>query len=419
MMRRLLKIAALAGAGLLAVKELLLPSEQPQPENKTDEQREHRSQKVNLKQWTLRIVALLSLFGILGFFIAASGIIPMKASSGHWAVTRWILQFSKNRSIDTHSLGLEIPPLDEPGLVLKGAGHYAIGCFPCHGSPEIKHPRIAQAMLPSPPYLWPESVKREPEELFYIIKHGLKFTGMPAWPVKQRDDEVWAVVAFLRKYPDIDAAEYHRLVNGDVSADKEVEPLTGLLEPQKLPKRILENCARCHGIDGRGRGLGAFPKLAGQNSDYLFSSFEAYARGERHSGIMGPVAAGLNSEEIRKLTDYYASLPQSSPTSSDIIPAIERGKLIAQQGIPRQRIPACTACHGPNDISRNPFYPKLANQYADYLTLQLMLFKKGDRGGTAYAHIMRQIAERLTAEQMRDVALYYESLTSAPDQQSQ
>jgi cytochrome c553 len=400
------KIAAIIGARFLAVKQFLLPSEQ--------------SRKVNPKRLIMRSVALLGLFGILGFLVSVSGIIPMKASSGHWAITRWILQFSKNRSIDMHSMGVEVPSLDEPMLVLKGAGHYAIGCAPCHGSPEIRHPRIAQAMLPSPPYLWPESVKREPEELFYIIKHGLKFTGMPAWPVQQRDDEVWAVVAFLRKYPDIDAAEYQRLVKDDTSL-KGVEPLTGLMPPTEVPQRILENCAKCHGADGRGRGLGAFPKLAGQTSEYLYTAFEAFARGERHSGIMEPVATGLTSEEIRKLADYYASLPEPSSlyASSDIDPTIKRGEEIAQRGVAGERIPACIACHGPGDVIRNPLYPKLTGQYAEYLTLQLMLFKKGNRGGTSYAHIMRQIAERLTSEQMRDVAMYYESLASAPDEEPQ
>jgi cytochrome c553 len=64
---------------------------------------------------------------------------------------------------------------------------------------------------------------------------------------------------------------------------------------------------------------------------------------------------------------------------------------------------------------RNPAYPLVAGQYADYLVLQLELFKKQHRGGTAYAHLMHTVAVRLTPEQMRDVALYYASLDSASD----
>src|SRR5690606_21959964 len=55
-------------------------------------------------------------------------------------------------------------------------------------------------------------------ELFYIVKHGIKFTGMPAFPSLEREDEVWAVVAFLLEMPDMRASEYARMVYGDAEA---------------------------------------------------------------------------------------------------------------------------------------------------------------------------------------------------------
>lgn len=67
---------------------------------------------------------------------------------------------------------------------------------------------------------------------------------------------------------------------------------------------------------------------------------------------------------------------------------------------------------------RNPVYPDLTGQYADYPVLRLELFKKQQRGGTAYAHLMHTVAARLTPEQMRDVALYYASLSSARERPS-
>ena len=115
---------------------------------------------------------------------------------------------------------------------------------------------------------------------------------------------------------------------------------------------------------------------------------------------MAPIAAGLSLDEMRELARYYGGLqePWSSPapTSQASTLAIERGKAIASRGIPRQRVPACVACHGPGATRRNPIYPELAGQYADYLVLQLELFNKGQRGGSAYAHLMRPVATRLT-----------------------
>jgi cytochrome c553 len=415
---RLFKLATIL-AGLVAGGVLAATRSFPSVRAGTPsiDARRDRAGGTGKKRRLLRIAKLFTVFLVVmaigGFLVATSGIIPIKASSGHWAITRWFLQFSKQRSVATQTIGLDVPLLEEPGLVLKGAGHYEIGCRPCHGSPEMRHPRIAQAMTPHPPYL-PQTISRwERDELFYIVKHGIKFTGMPAWPAERRDDEVWAMVAFLRRFPSLDATEYRRMVNGEVAPDDKVVPMQRLLISE-APRVVRESCGRCHGVDGLGRGPNAFPRLAGQHPAYLDFSLQAYARGQRHSGIMEPIAANLSQEEVRELARYYASLPKPPPAVQSEA-AVERGRSIAQQGIPNQRVPACTACHGPGDIPRNQTYPLLAGQYADYLVLQLELFKQEKRGGTAYAHIMRQVAAGLNAGQIRDVAHYYSSLDSALD----
>lgn len=95
--------------------------------------------------------------------------------------------------------------------------------------------------------------------------------------------------------------------------------------------------------------------------------------------------------------------------SSEEQDAVRRGEAIAKQGIPAQRVPSCTDCHGPGPAPRNSSYPDHAGQYADYLVSQLELFKNNQRGGTVFAHLMAQVAANLNAQQMRDVAAYYAS----------
>lgn len=277
-------------------------------------------------------------------------------------------------------------------------------------------------MTPHPPYLPPVLHEWQPEELFYIVKHGVKFTGMPAWPTQERDDEVWAIVAFLRKFPELDEQEYSSMVYGEEmnlgarqpgATGGEVVPMQALSGRTSIAHSISDRCARCHGVDGQGREAGVAPKLAGQAQAYLQAALAAYARGDRPSGIMEPIAVGMSREEIRDAAIYFsdatATPPSQSPTSED---AISRGARIALEGVPKSRIPICAQCHGPGDNPRNATYPTLAGQYADYLVQQLQLFADERRGGSAFASLMHPVADRLTLEQMRDVAIYYESMAA-------
>ncbi|HWN44163.1 MAG TPA: c-type cytochrome [Thermoanaerobaculia bacterium] len=408
-MKRLLGSLGLFASMLVAgVSHLLAPREPAEEWERLERDwRKRRKRRI-----LFEVAAILAVLGLGGFLVAASGIIPIKASSGHWPITVWFLKFSMHRSFSTHSLGVKVPRLGDPGMVLRGAGHYETGCRPCHGSPDLPQPRIAAAMLPVPPYLPPVIHEWKPAELFSVVKHGVKLTGMPAWPSQQRDDEVWAMVAFLLVMPELDAEEYRRLVHGGIPATGGGEPMPDLLAPEKPPKAVLETCARCHGADGRGRVRGAFPRLAGQRPTYLHASLRAFARGERHSGIMGPIAAGLSPAEMRDLARYFASLPAAPAVRPEFSEAVERGRVIAHRGIPGRKVPSCADCHGPGAVRRNPVFPVLAGQDALYLVQQLELFKKKHRGGSPWAHLMHPVAGRLSTEQMRDVALYYESLAA-------
>jgi cytochrome c553 len=252
---------------------------------------------------------------------------------------------------------------------------------------------VALGMDPPPPNLAARVASWSDGELFSIVKHGIMFTGMPAWPEPQRDDEVWAMVAFLRTLPGLGPAEYNDLAGLDIAPAAEGT----------------EACARCHGVDGRGRGESAFPRLAGQSPTYLRLALEAYSRGGRRSGIMRSVVVGMTPEQIEAVSTHYGGLARAT-TASTVDAGDDAGARIALRGIPEQNVPSCSDCHGPGEQARNPAYPRLDGQYQDYLVLQLELFASERRGGSRYAHIMQQVAPRLKPEQMRDVARYYASL---------
>ena len=354
---------------------------------------------------------LIGALGIGVTLIVVSGVVPIKASSGHWWITAKLLDFAKLRSVTTHSLGVEAPPLDDDWLVLRGAGHYSVGCYSCHGGPNGNLPPVMTAMTPPPPALTDERLARwTPEQLFSIVRHGIKFTGMPAWPVQGRDDEVWAVVAFLRRMPNLDEAAYERLGYGNsISAARDL-PNAGVNPP--IPVRDV--CWRCHGVDGTGRGAGAFPSLAGQRSAYLEASLRAFRDRTRFSGTMGEVAAKLSDAAIREIAAYYERLPRRQAELARDPETITRGATIASRGIPERDIPACVECHGPTNPPRIPGYPALAGQHGRYLNLQLELLQGRRRGGSARVNLMHAVVDRLGPDDMKAVTLYYASLNAAP-----
>ena len=352
---------------------------------------------------------------IAAALVVVSGVVPIKASSGHWAITARFLDFAKLRSVAMHSLGVQAPSLDDEVLVLRGAGHYENGCYPCHGRPGAGVPPVMAAMTPDPPELTDDALSRyTTEQLFSIVKHGIKFTGMPAWPVQQRDDEVWAMVAFLLRMPDLDASGYRRLAYGEPADEADAEPSLPAIVAAPPPRAVQEICWRCHGIDGIGRGAGAFPSLAGQRAEYLHASLRAFADRTRFSGTMSGIAAVLSEEEMRAVAAYYAGLPPREPERAGDPAALDRGAAIATRGVPAQDIPPCAECHGPGGPPRNPAYPRLATQHARYLVSQLELLKERRRGGSPNVALMHVFVDRLRAEQIRDVALHFASLASPP-----
>ena len=358
--------------------------------------------------WLVALCRAVVLFALLGagvLLFVAAGLVPVAASQGHWDATRALLQFAMRRSVHTHTLGVQAPPLDDPALVLKGAGHYASGCLPCHGAPGRGRARVVLGMTPKPPFLPAGTGALRDEELFWIVRHGIKYTAMPAWPALAREDEVWAMVAFLRAQPRMSAGEFRALAYGDAatSPDGGADARMSLLDAPLAP--VLADCTRCHGADGMGRG-GAFPRLAGLDAAYLAASLRAFADGRRHSGFMEPVAAGLSSRQVDRLAGHYAGMASGAAAPACEDPAaFARGAALAASGDAERKIPACAACHEGGD--RHPLYPALAGQHADYLALQLELFRARRRGGTAYAGLMRAAAAHLEDRDIRDLATYY------------
>lgn len=168
---------------------------------------------------TVAVVALLS-----GFVVyVGSGRYDIGADTPHWEITRKIMEVVRDRSIAVRANQIEVPDLQDEQLVLKGAGQYAAMCVNCHLAPEQSDSKIRPGLYPKPPNLTEQRI--DPKRAFWVTKHGLKMSGMPAWGLGHDDAIIWSIVAFLNKLPGLSAEHYKDLV-ARAPPDEEMESMT-------------------------------------------------------------------------------------------------------------------------------------------------------------------------------------------------
>jgi hypothetical protein len=165
-----------------------------------------------MRRFIATAAAIIAAIVLGGFASIYSGLYYIGADQPHWPVTSWLLDEARTRSIKFHASGIAVPPgLDDPAKLIVGITHFADHCAVCHGAPGVSQGDIAQGLYPRPPNLAAAASRYTPGEVFWILKHGIKMSGMPAWG-DHGDDELWATVAFLQKLPGMTEADYAALV---------------------------------------------------------------------------------------------------------------------------------------------------------------------------------------------------------------
>lgn len=158
---------------------------------------------------TLGIVAAFACAGVLAFLY--SGWYDVGARARQAPLVSWARQTLVDRSVTHYAAGITPPALDDPALVQTGFSRYNAACVACHGAPGVAPAAFAGGLYPRAPD-WATMARRwSPAELFWIVKHGIKLSGMPAWTATDSDRDVWGVVAFVERLPKLAPADYHAL----------------------------------------------------------------------------------------------------------------------------------------------------------------------------------------------------------------
>jgi len=157
------------------------------------------------------VVGALVVLGIAGVAYVYSGWFDVAASSSHNALERWALNTTMKRSVVAGARSVGDPPPFSDEMFKDGFEHYDEMCTVCHGGPGIERSEIGKGLNPQAPNLTDAVKAWTPRQLFWIIKHGVKMTGMPSLGATHDDDEVWSIVAFIGKLPGMSVEQYRQL----------------------------------------------------------------------------------------------------------------------------------------------------------------------------------------------------------------
>ena len=156
------------------------------------------------------LVALAVGFVVLVVGFLFSGIYNIGANDQHYPIVYRALETLRDRSIAVRSKAIEVPDLSDAALIRQGAGNYHAMCTGCHLMPGMAESEMHNGLYPQPPNLTRERV--DPKRAFWVIKNGIKASGMPSWGKSMEDRYLWGLVAFQQKLPELTPQAYQEMV---------------------------------------------------------------------------------------------------------------------------------------------------------------------------------------------------------------
>ena len=163
---------------------------------------------------TLTTLAVIGVLAILGAIAAAvfffGGFYNVAASEEDPAIANCALVHIRQASIARHATDTPPMSLDDAAVVQEGARAFSErGCVNCHGAPGVNWAKFSEGLRPDPPDLKEVVDQLRPQDLFWVVKHGIHMTGMPSFGlVEVPDREIWTIVAFLKKLPSVSEADF-------------------------------------------------------------------------------------------------------------------------------------------------------------------------------------------------------------------
>lgn len=277
----------------------------------------------------ITLAASAAAAALLGGIAIYSGVYNVSATKQHTAIVYQLLETSLRRSVKLRTGDVVVPALDSSERVLNGFQHFRTHCLQCHGAPGIAPEPFALGLMPAPASLVATAREWPAADIYWVVRNGIKMSGMPAWQYRMSDEQIWDVVAFMKVLPTLSPSDYENwniqhqprpAQAPEVSAPPEQEALPGnaTAGKQALHQYL---CATCHvipGIVGANRSVG--PPLAGiANRQYIAGVLPNtpanMLRWLRQPTKVDPLSAmpdlGVSEQDARDIAAFLYTLRQT------------------------------------------------------------------------------------------------------------
>jgi len=209
--------------------------------------------RIQVKTLILLAIGLVAGVFVAGAVVLYAGFYNVAATHQHLAPTFWLLKTGLRESVERRARGIEVPALTDPAMKQRGLKLYQAQCTQCHGAPGITPQPFALGLTPVPTNLAHGARERPSAELYWMVKNGIKMTGMPAWEFRLPESDLWAIVAFLRELPQLSPNEYAARIAAPDEPRVPASPQDARAEGDaKRGKLAVEQyaCVTCHRIPG-------------------------------------------------------------------------------------------------------------------------------------------------------------------------